>query len=123
MTAIRYMHHTPGRLRLKGHHFRCHGEAARKALAQLRAAPGVEEVTLNPRAGSLTVRYDTARTSQAGLLAVLDETGCLHAPAALRVAHGRPEGTPRTEMVALFGKALMGALAQRTAMRLVGGLL
>jgi hypothetical protein len=79
MTAIKYLHHTPGRLRIKGRHFNCHGERARKAVFALQAMPGVDLVKLNAHAGSLTVHYDPAVHSQADLIAALEATGCLQA--------------------------------------------
>ena len=92
MTAIKYIHHTPGRLRVKGRHFNCHGARARKAVAELQALPGVERVQLNAHAGSLTVQYDPEMCSQGELLAVLDAAGCLNVAADIDAASatGRP---------------------------------
>lgn len=123
MTAVKYLHHTPGRLRIKCQHFQCHSDLSRKAVAALEALPGVEEVRLNPRAGSLTVHYDPALRSQTELLASLEHLGCLHLAADVQTcAQARP-GIPRESVSSLFGKALVGALAQRTATKLIGALL
>jgi Heavy metal associated domain 2 len=121
MTAIKYMHHTPGRLRLRGRHFHCHGERARKAITMLQAMRGVGLVKLNAHAGSLTVHYDPTVHSQTELLAVLDAAGCLHV-SVHRTAVPRAEAA-HENVAGLFGKALVGALAQRTATRLIGTLL
>ncbi|TCJ15539.1 heavy-metal-associated domain-containing protein [Parasulfuritortus cantonensis] len=115
------MHHVPGRLRLKGCHFRRDSATAARAVAGLRALAGVELVKLNHHAGSLTVHYDPARQSQAELLAVLERYGCLNAVAAPAGAGVRPAATDG--LAGTFGKALMGVLAQRTATRLIGVLL
>lgn len=126
MTAIKYIHHTPGRLRIKGHHFKCHGEQARKAVAALQAMKGVELVQLNGHAGSLTVHYDTDLHTQADLLSTLEKAGCLHVADvhAASAAHGASRSTVAKESVAgVFGKALVGVLAQRTATRLIGALI
>lgn len=120
MTAIKYMHHTPGRLRIKGAHFKCQGERARKAVAALQTMKGVELVQLNGHAGSLTVHYDPDLHTQAELLNALEQAGCLHAEAGIH--HPRPTGQ-KEGVTDLFGKALMGALAQRTATKLIGALL
>jgi hypothetical protein len=40
MTAVKYIHYTPGRLRVNGSHFRCRGERARKAVDMLQAMRG-----------------------------------------------------------------------------------
>jgi copper chaperone CopZ len=123
MTAIKYMHHVPGRLRLKGDHFHCRGERANKAIAALQAMPGVELVRLSRHAGSLTVHYDPVVRDQAELLAVLDETGCLHVAAGTHAQPTPTAATARESMGGVFAKALIGALAQRTATRLIGALL
>lgn len=122
MTTIEYMHHTPGRLRLKGRHFNCHGETARRAVTALQAMPGIELVRLNKHAGSLTVNYNPALLTQDDLLNTLEIAGCLQATS--------PRFSPRQKVTAehgekvtgLFGRALVGALAQRTAGHLIGKL-
>lgn len=123
MTAVKYIHHTPGRLRIKGLHFNRQGEAARRAMQALQALEGIEQVRLNPRSGSLTVHYQAARYTHSDLLAVLETTGCLHADKPVRTAPREPAATLRNGMADAFGKALVGALAQRTATRLIGALL
>lgn len=125
MTAVKYLHHTPGRLRIKGRNFHCHGEAARRAVAALQALPGVDLVKLNRHAGSLTVHYDPSRHDQAELLAVLETTGCLHAPQAAHAVAttATRAGGSREGMADVFGKALVGVLAQRTATKLISVLI
>jgi hypothetical protein len=126
MTTIKYLHHTPGRLRIKGRHFNCHGERGRKAVFALQAMPGVERVKLNAHAGSLTVHYDPAVHSQADLIAALETTGCLQAAEAhAHIANhlANKSAAPREGVAGAFGKALVGVLAQRTATRLIGALL
>ena len=122
MTAVKYLHHTPGRLRIKGSHFHCHGERARRAVAALQAMKGVEGVRLNAHAGSLTVHYDPAVHTQADLLATLEAAGCLQV-AQIPVQAAAKPAAAREGMAGAFGKALVGVLAQRTATRLIGALL
>ncbi|EIJ33571.1 heavy-metal-associated domain-containing protein [Thiothrix nivea] len=121
MNAIDYMHHTPGRLRLKGRHFNCHGVAARRAVTALEATPGVEEVRFNKHAGSLTVHYDPQQLTQDDLINTLEIAGCIRSPAAVQ-QHKQPAASGE-KVSGLFGKALVGALAQRTASHLIGKLL
>jgi copper chaperone CopZ len=124
MTPIQYLHHVPGRLRIKVNQFQCDGERARRAVALLQATDGVEEVRINPRAGSLTVLYDPGARSHTELLAALQQAGCLNLaglPAPPRA--GAVQSSRRTDLAGTFGKALVGALAQRTATRLIGALL
>ena len=123
MTAIKYMHHVPGRLRLKGHHFHCHGDQARKAVAMLQMMPGVVLVRLNPQAASLTVHYDPAVQDQAGLLAAIEAAGCLHAGIGVHHAAAARTSVAAEGMGGVFAKALVGAIAQRTALRVIGVLL
>ncbi|QLQ32606.1 MAG: heavy-metal-associated domain-containing protein [Candidatus Thiothrix singaporensis] len=121
-SAIDYMHHTPGRLRLKGRHFNCHGAVARRAVIALEATPGVEQVRYNKHAGSLTVHYDPQRLGQDDLINTLEIAGCIRHPANIRT-HRQPAADPAEKVTGLFGKALVGALAQRTASHLIGKLL
>jgi hypothetical protein len=111
-----YIHHVPGRLRIRTSTLRCSPARVRAGIAALEALEGVNSVTLNPRAGSLTVLYDPDRRSQHDLLAAVEEAGCLqgarqHAAAAAG------------DVAEAFGKALVGALVQRTAQSLIAALL
>jgi copper chaperone CopZ len=124
MTAIQYLHHVPGRLRVKGRRLSCEGAHARQAMAMLRAMEGVQSVDLNTRAGSLTVNYDPALRTQTELLGAMEQAGCLKVASATVRAGSAPRSPARSEGVLdAFGKALVGALAQRTATRLIGALL
>lgn len=53
-----YLHHTPGRLRVRSSVFRRDTAARRQALRELSQADGVASVRLNAKAGSVTVFYD-----------------------------------------------------------------
>jgi copper chaperone CopZ len=114
-----YIHHVPGRLRIRAGAFRCDPARARLAEEQLRTTEGVREVRVNHRAGSLTVQYDPDRLTRAQILDRLEEIGCLGA--AIKADAGT------TRIHELFGKALVGAVMQkaveRSAVRLVSVLL
>jgi len=116
-----YLHHTPGRLRIRLGVFHCTPARSEAARRTLQALEGVEAVVVNTRAGSLTIHYDPARQDKPRLLAALEQAGCFVAP----VQSARPRIPPKAarEVGSLFGKALVGALAQRTAQTLVGALL
>lgn len=120
MTGIKYMHHVPGRLRVRGCQFSRGGKACRCAMTALQALPGVELVKLNRHAGSLTVHYDPSHQNQAELLAVLNRAGCLDVMPTSASA-GKTAGSDG--LAGTFGKALVGVLAQRTASKLIGALL
>jgi copper chaperone CopZ len=100
-----YIHHIPGRIRVRSKAFRCHGERARTAQAQLMAMDGVRDVQINPRASSIVVQYDPERLSRAELFVTLEELGCM---AAVRRDTERASRLGET-----FGKALVGAAVQK----------
>lgn len=106
-----YIHQVPGRLRVRTESFRCRAGLASAAADRLCAVEGVDEVSINPRAGSITVRYAPGRCTQAQLLGVLEEAGCIGAR--------RGAAPADTKVADLFGKALIGALAQTVAQRSV----
>lgn len=114
-----YIHHVPGRLRVRSRAFRCGSEKAQAAAAHLRAMSGVRHVQVASRAGSITVHYDPNLLRHAELLATLEGLGCLHAAS-------RTDESARM-MGEMFGKALVGAVVQkaveRSARTLVGALL
>jgi len=58
-----YLHHVPGRLRVRSKALRCDSAARSAALRGLRALDGVRTVRLNAKAASVTVCYDVDATS------------------------------------------------------------
>jgi len=113
---IQYIHHVPGRLRLSAKVFRCNAVKTQNIAAMLEAITGVTSVTTNPRAGSITIHYDPDQCTRLDLLNALERFGCSgNLP--------QPEKVNNDHVGALFGKALVGALAQRTASSLIGALL
>lgn len=82
----------------------------------LRSLIGVTSATVNPRAGSITIYYDPEQRSRLDLILVLEQFGCYGTPQPA-------EKTAREHVGSLFGKALVGALAQKTAHSLIGALL
>ena len=111
-----YIHHVPGRIRVRSKAFQCRSEKALAAERQLRVLNGVRSVRVNPHAGSITVHYDTEVLKQSDLLATLEQVGCLGATT-------RTDESAR-KMGEMFGKALVGAVVQkvveRSARTLVG---
>ena len=100
-----YIHHTPGRIRVRSKAFRCQGAAVQDAERQLQAMDGVRGVRINPRAGSITVHYDPASLGQTELLAALEQVGCL---GAARVADA-----DSNKVIEMFGHALVGAVVRK----------
>lgn len=121
MTAIEYLHHTPGRLRVKGRNLHCRAQSARRAVTTLQSIPGVELVRLNRHSGSLTIKYNPNQLTQDDLINALEITGCLQSKTA-RIKPNASEAN-KDKVTGVFGKALVSALAQRTAGHLIGKLL
>lgn len=111
-----YIHHVPGRLRVRASTFRCSPARVQAAIRALEALEGVTSVAFNPRAGSLTVHYDPHQRGHLDLLATIEEAGCLQGVRQPSTAGG-------TDVAELFGKAIFGALVQRTAHSLVAAIL
>jgi hypothetical protein len=109
-----YIHHVPGRLRVRTDAFRCQPDRAEAAARRLFALEGITDVTINRHAGSITVRYNPDLRNQGELIALLEDVGCVGA---------RQAAAPAGNQVAdLFGKALLGAFAQTVAQRSVATL-
>lgn len=104
-----YVHHVPGRLRVRSRAFHCNSSKVRQVETRLRETEGVLEVRYNSRNGSLTIQYDPASGAEAQVFGTLTEAGCL--PLAKRAAR------PGSDIAAAFGKAVVTALAQQTVAR------
>jgi copper chaperone CopZ len=72
-----YLHHVPGRLRVRSKVFRCDSFSRNMALRKLRALDGVSTVRLNSKAGSVTVCYDTEKTGPKKILDLLNACECI----------------------------------------------
>jgi allophanate hydrolase subunit 1 len=100
-----YIHHIPGRIRIRSRSFQCYGARAEAARERLLAMPGIRTVEIRPRAASLIVQYDPQRVTRAELFATLEELGCM---AAVRRDNEHVRKIGET-----FGKALVGAMMQK----------
>ena len=76
---IQLIHRVPGRLRFKTERLRGDPALAEQIRAMIAAASGdaVVRMEVNPRAGSLTVRYDCRRVTADELLATFESRGLL----------------------------------------------
>jgi hypothetical protein len=70
-----YVHHIPGRLRVRTEHFRDHETATAQLMRQLEAIDGVQAVDFHRSASSLIVRYDSATDAGARVLWLLGRRG------------------------------------------------
>lgn len=111
-----YIHHVPGRLRVRAQAFRCQPNQVAAVARQLLALDGVDDVKVNAHAGSITICYDPTQLTQGELLATMESLGCVGAGRAMATGSGTGQ------LAGLFGKALLGALAQTVAQRSVATL-
>jgi hypothetical protein len=66
-----FLHHVPGRIRIRARLFRSESRERSQALRRLRALPAIRSLRLNAKAGSVTVFYDVGETSGVELLQAL----------------------------------------------------
>lgn len=109
-----YIHHVPGRLRVRSRTFRCKPHQLRAMADRLLMREGVEAVDFREKAGSITVRYDPTVLDQRDLLAAFEHSGCFEIPSPSVKEH-----RPASE---LAQKALFGTLVQLTVERSVRSL-
>jgi hypothetical protein len=115
-----YIHHVPGRLRVRFKSFHRQPLKTQAFIKQLKTLVGVQAVRVNPHAESITVHYNPSQITHGDLLALLEQAGCLKVMAK---NHSEAAG----QVGEMFGKALFGAVVQKTVERsvqsLVGALL
>lgn len=118
-----YMHHVPGRLRLRIARLKGNGHSAQVARDVAASVPGVYDATANPLTGSLIVRYDHRRIALEDLWAALHAQGIVgkHLPA----DHGAaPAWSAAADQLAeKLMSQLLGKLVERSALALVGALI
>lgn len=66
-----YLHHVPGRMRIRARLFRSESLERTQALRRLRAIAGIRDLRLNEKAGSVTVYYNTSEITGETLLETL----------------------------------------------------
>lgn len=104
----RYIHHVPGRLRVRYDVLKAsplHADSVRRTLAAL---PGVEACTVNTSTGSVLCRYDRSQTKVEPLVAALEHAVCAPTPILLASPPARravlakpPRNLSRNPMVPL----------------------
>lgn len=70
-----YIHHVPGRLRVRTAAVKGNEKQATAVKALLQSTEGVRTVAVNPLTGSVTVHYDEKSTNPSALLDVLSRQG------------------------------------------------
>jgi hypothetical protein len=72
-----YLHHVPGRLRLRALSFRNSEDKAADIRALCTQLPGINSIELNTLTGSLLVRYDKASVNSTQILGFLFTNGVI----------------------------------------------
>lgn len=72
---LNYVHHIPGRLRVRSAEIRGNERGAQAAKAAIGSLPGVKSVEANPLTGSITVLYDPKATDAEAVLGSLRHHG------------------------------------------------
>lgn len=108
-----YLHHVPGRMRIRNRLFLSESRERAQALRRLRAIPGVRSLRLNEKAASVTLFYDTAAISGQALLDAV-RRDCPHASVltAPRKAPRVPQISSRP-IAAEIGKMALGVLVNK----------
>lgn len=109
-----YLHHVPGRLRVRSKALRCDSAARGATLRKLRVLEGVRTVRLNAKAGSVTICYDADVTEPQHILDFLN-TECLRAaPSPMtKPAVPRRASRPDAGLTALIGKMALNVLVSK----------
>ena len=85
-----YLHHVPGRLRLKAHSLKNSKDKADEIRALCAQLPGIIAVELNSLTGSLLVRYDKVSVNSTQILGLLFTQGVITA-----IPEARPRVTSK----------------------------
>ena len=114
-----YLHHVPGRLRLKDRSLKSSEETGTEIRALCTQLPGIRAIELNTLTGSLLVRYDKASVNSTQILGLLFTNGVITAiPEAL--AHDQmPGSTPPPRRAKLL---LRYALPRKDQEHIIGDL-
>ncbi len=117
--AADYVHHVPGRLRLKSHAFRGRQREADALRAELQLVQGVKAIETSAITGSVIIHYDEAALPPAALWELLRQRGYVEGD--FRSDAGpmtRPELAER--LLRSLSRALVELLLERSTVALFG---
>jgi hypothetical protein len=106
-----YLHHIPGRLRVKCASLKRNDEQVRRICDYLRGVDGVVEAEANALTGSLLIRYDADVVGSDTLLNSLKALGCVHRETDL--------SRPVTDMTHPFVQRVADQFVQKTVEALI----
>ena len=110
-----YLHHIPGRLRVRSKTLRRETASCGTTLRKLRVLTGVRSVRHNAKAGSVTVCYDTHMADADAILNLIN-TECLQSQPVHRIVSQNKQATPKSggNLTAEIGRMALGALVSRS---------
>lgn len=117
-----YIHHLPGRLRVKSPHYKRNPHRAHEARAHLGKVDGVLSTEANPLTGSLLITYDVARVGGERVLETLRRLGHLDAQH-LTTGYAAPAHDPIQRLTDRVVDKLVAAAIERSAGALIGAVL
>jgi hypothetical protein len=107
-----YIHHVPGRLRIKTARLR-RAECQAKLGKMLEELPGIDSHSHNGKIGSVLIHYDIEQLSADDILYHLYKAGCLDSAISATPA-ASAGGNLVKQAGALFGSALFGTLLRKS---------
>jgi copper chaperone CopZ len=120
-----YMHHVPGRLRVRSPEIKRNDARAVVLQACLEQIEGVECVMVNTVTGSVTVNYDKSATDSQALIAKIESHGCFDRSRALNAETHLQRSASKVGDT--LGKFVLGMVVEkaveRGAVALIGALL
>jgi hypothetical protein len=127
MTA--YIHHVPGRLRVRSAQIKGNPHRAAAVQRTLLQTAGLLSAEVSTTTGSVVIHYDPHRVDSDTLLGALKDAGCAAPDANLNASTGRMESTAANELYpwGLIGKAVAGVvlekLVEHSATALIGAII
>ena len=111
-----YLHHVPGRLRVRSRSLRCETASCGTTLRKLRKLAGVRSVRHNAKAGSVTVCYDTRVANPDAVLNLINAECLQSRPTPPVVSHNKQATSKSSKgnLTAEIGRMALGALVSRS---------
>ena len=120
-----YVHHTPGRLRIKSPLLKRNPQEAAHAIGLVKSQEGVVSCTVNTVTGSMLILYEQARLQSETLLLALVDRGYIESPNAIRPADRSLQKTLSNVgelVIKSMAMAVLEQIARRSALALMGAI-
>jgi hypothetical protein len=119
-----YVHHIPGRLRVKSPRLKSNAREGAAIKSSLLALDGVGSAETNTVTGSVTVSYDPERCDVGRIMTYLQATGHLRQPVNLTIAESSYRPATSIDPVAkMIMTAVLKKLIERSATAMVAAII